>query len=131
MKGSTILFVALSAILGFLAIVPLYYLVCGSFSKALGHCAPPFTLQNYISGFSSPILASTYLNTVVFSVGSAAVGTVIAIFVAWIVTRTNTPFRRLFEFIGLVPNFFQLVLVGISWTFLLYPVSGLVNVWTE
>jgi iron(III) transport system permease protein len=92
MKATTVMFGILAAFLAFLAVVPLYYLICVSFSKVAGACTTRFTIENYIVGFTNPKFAGTYYNTVVFAVGSAALGTIVAIFVAWVVTRTNPSF---------------------------------------
>lgn len=131
MRPATVLFIILVALLAYLAIIPTFYLVCGSISKTFGICGPTFTLANYVRGYANPAFWTALENTIIFAIGSTTLGTIIALLIAWVVARTNTPFRKLFEFLGIIPNFFPLLLIAISWTFLLNPNNGFFNITIE
>ncbi len=101
-------------------------LVLGSFSTGL-EAFGSLTLAKYIEAYTDPALAAIILNTVVFTVGSAAVATVLALFLAFLNTRTNIPFKSLFGIISIIPMMIPHILFCVSWALLLNPSNGLFN----
>ncbi|MEJ2168896.1 MAG: hypothetical protein P8X90_25555 [Desulfobacterales bacterium] len=86
----------LIAIDGFLTVCPVVMLVFGSFSEGLGAFGR-FTLDKYFKAYTDPDLAAVIVNTVIFTTGSAVVATLLALFLAYLNTRTNIPFKFLFR----------------------------------
>ena len=82
-------------IVGFLTICPVLMLVLGSFSEGFGSLGV-FTVQKYVEAYTDPAFADILLNTLIFTLGSAAVATMLALFLAYMNTRTNIPFKFLF-----------------------------------
>ena len=82
-------------IVGFLTVCPVVMLVLGSFSEGLSAFGN-FTLDKYIQSYTDPELADIIINTVIFTVGSAIVATFLALFLAYLNTRSNIPFKFLF-----------------------------------
>ena len=111
---------------GFLTVCPVVMLVFGSFSEGLGAFGS-FTLEKYIQSYTDPAFAGIIVNTVIFTVGSAFVATVLALFLAYLNTRTNIPFKFLFRIISIIPMMIPHILFSVSWVLLLNPSNGLIN----
>src|SRR5215475_53645 len=93
---------ALLAVLLFLTAYPMAMLVYGSL-----HTTPPgeigtFSLDGYRAMLSGPN-ALTLLNTVGLSLVKTVLSMVLALFLAWIVARTDTPARGVLEALITLP----------------------------
>jgi iron(III) transport system permease protein len=116
----------LIGLVAFLTVCPVFMLVFGSFSTGL-EAFGTFTLEKYIQSYTDPALTGIILNTVVFTVGSALVATVLALFLAYLNMRTNIPFKGLFQIISIIPMMIPHILFCVSWALLLNPSNGLFN----
>ncbi|MHB8091822.1 MAG: ABC transporter permease [Syntrophales bacterium] len=125
-KQGAILSPTLIAIVGFLTVCPVVMLALGSFSEGLGAFGT-FTTAKYVSAYTDPEFAKIIINTVIFTVGSAIVATALALFLAYLNTRTNIPFKFLFQIISLVPMMVPHILFAVSWVLLLNPTNGMLN----
>ena len=117
---------SLIVIVGFLTVCPVVMLILGSFSQGLGSFGD-FTLKKYIESYTDPDFADIIVNTAVFTIGSAFVATLLALFLAYLNTRTNIPFKFLFRIISIVPMMIPHILFAVSWLLLLNPSNGLIN----
>ena len=125
-KRQTALTPALLAIVGFLTVCPVVMLILGSFSEGLSAFGS-FTTSKYVQAYTDPAFAEILLNTAVFTIGSAFVSTVLALFLAYLNTRTNIPFKFLFKIISLIPMMVPHILFAVSWVLLLNPSNGMLN----
>ena len=116
----------LIAVVGFLTVCPVVMLIFGSFSQGLGAFGQ-FTLEKYGEAYTDPDFAEIIVNTLVFIVGSAAVATVLALFLAYLNTRTNIPLKFMFRIISIIPMMVPHILFCVSWVLLLNPSNGLLN----
>lgn len=121
-----ILTLSLIALVGFLTVCPVFMLVLGSFSEGLGAFGR-FTLAKYVQAYTDPAFADILLNTAVFTIGSALVATGLALFLAYLNTRTNIPFKPLFGIISIIPMMIPHILFAVSWLLLLNPSNGIIN----
>jgi iron(III) transport system permease protein len=117
---------SLIAIVGFLTVCPVVMLLFGSFSEGLGAFGS-FTLEKYIIAYTDPALAGIIINTVIFTIGSAFVATILALFLAYLNTRTNIPFKLVFRIISIIPMMIPHILFSVSWVLLLNPSNGYIN----
>lgn len=117
---------SLIAIVGFLTVCPVVMLLFGSFSEGLGAFGS-FTLEKYIISYTDPAFAGIIINTVIFTIGSAFVATILALFLAYLNTRTNIPFKLLFRIISIIPMMIPHILFSVSWVLLLNPSNGYIN----
>lgn len=122
----TLLTPSLIAVVGFLTVCPVVMLVLGSFSKGLGAFGS-LTIQKYVEAYTDPDFREILVNTAVFTVGSAVFATVLALFLAYLNTRTNIPFKFLFRVLSIVPMMIPHILFSVSWVLLLNPSNGLLN----
>ncbi len=125
-KRQTALTPALLAIVGFLTVCPVVMLILGSFSEGLSAFGS-FTTSKYVQAYTDPAFAEILVNTAVFTIGSAFVSTVLALFLAYLNTRTNIPFKFLFKIISLIPMMVPHILFAVSWVLLLNPSNGMLN----
>ncbi len=126
LNTKTALTPSLIVIVGFLTVCPVFMLVFGSFSEGLGAFGS-FTLEKYIRSYTDPAFAGIIINTVIFTIGSAFVATVLALFLAYLNTRTNIPFKFLFRIISIIPMMIPHILFSVSWVLLLNPSNGMIN----
>jgi iron(III) transport system permease protein len=125
-RTRTALTPSLIVIVGFLTVCPVVMLLLGSFSEGLT-AVGTFTLEKYVKAYTDPALAQIIVNTVVFTIGSAVVATALALFMAYLNTRTNVPFKFLFQIISIIPMMIPHILFAVSWVLLLNPTNGLIN----
>ena len=125
-KTSTALTPGLIAIVGFLTLCPVVMLILGSFSGELGAFGA-FTLEKYVAAYTDPAFAEILVSTVIFTLGSALVATGLALFLAYLNTRTNIPGKFIFGVISLIPMMVPHILFAVSWVLLLNPSNGMIN----
>ncbi|MGB8426866.1 MAG: ABC transporter permease subunit, partial [Desulfobacterales bacterium] len=116
----------LIVIVGFLTVCPVVMLVVGSFSQGLG-TFEGFTLAKYAAAYTDPEFAGILLNTLIFTVGAAILATALALFLAYMNTRTNMPFKFVFRIISIIPMMVPHILFSVSWVLLLNPSNGILN----
>jgi len=117
---------SLIIIVGFLTVCPVIMLIFGSFSEGLGDFGS-FTLAKYTEAYTDRAFAGIIVNTIIFTIGSALVATSLALFLAYLNTRTNIPFKFLFRIISIIPMMIPHILFSVSWVLLLNPSNGLIN----
>ena len=118
-----------AGVLIYLAVLPLFMLVMGSFQAEVAPREFVTTLKNYHAAYASEYTYSTFMNSLIFASGSAALGFFFGGVLAWLTERTNTPLRAIFVPIAVVPLILPGVLESIAWIFLLSPKFGYLNVW--
>lgn len=112
----------------FLVLYPLGMLIYGSFRTSRPGLPGDFTLDNYITAYSSAETFQLLVTTILLIGTQVLIGTSLAVALAWIVTRTDTPFRRTLEILIIVPFFIPGILEAVGWIMLLSPRSGTLNV---
>jgi len=115
-------------VLIYLAVLPLFMLLLGSFQMEVAPREFVTTLKNYQNAYASQYTYSTFKNSVIFASGSAGLSFLFGTVLAWLVERTNTPLRVVFIPIAVVPLILPGVLESIAWIFLLSPKFGYINV---
>lgn len=126
MTQKSLLTPSLILIVGLLTICPVFMLVLGSFMDGFG-TFEGFTLSKYVTAYTEPGLKDILLNTLIFTLGSATLATVLALFLAYMNTRTNIPFKFLFKVISIIPMMIPHILFCVSWALLLNPSNGILN----
>lgn len=116
----------LIVIVGFLTLCPVLMLLAGSFSEGLTAFGA-FTVQKYVAAYTDPFLADVVLNTVIFVFGASLFSTLLALFLSYLNTRTNIPFKPVFTVLSIVPMMIPHLLFAVSWALLLNPSNGLLN----
>ena len=117
---------SLVAIVGFLTVCPVLMLALGSVSEGLTAFGD-FTLDKYVDAYTDPALLDVIVNTIIFVLGSSVLATVLALFLAYLNTRTDIPFKFLFRILSIIPMMIPHLLFSVSWALLLNPSNGMIN----
>ena len=124
-------FIAMSTVtvfVGLLVLFPISMLLFGSFWTARPGFEGSLTLDHYIKAYSDPSTYRVFGTTLLLMGAKTIIAVVIAVTMAWIVTRTDTPFRGTLEVLLTVPIFIPGLLEAIGWILLLSPNTGVLNV---
>ena len=118
--------VALIALLAFLSLYPVSMLLYGSFHTTPPGAAGTFDLAGYRQVFTTET-ALVLLNTVGISLVKTIPSLALAVLLAWIIARTDTPARKTLETLITLPFFIPPILTAMAWGMLGNPQVGAVN----
>ncbi len=121
-------FVLLLAVLGYLTLVPLFSLLWNSFHPGweFGEVGP-FTLTSYGRVFGHEKFGEMVSNTLIFGVGATFLAVGLGSIFAWLVERTNMPFRNVTYALLFAPVAIPGLVFAISYILLLSPQIGVLN----
>lgn len=106
------------ALLAVIVVYPSLVLIYNSFKTENG-----LGLQHYVSVLRDNGLFSSLSNTLKLVIPSTLFSTVLGVFLAWAVVRTDLPAKRFFKSVLAIPYLIPPFVGAISWTFLLGPVG--------
>lgn len=86
-----------------------------------------FNLAGIVKVLSDPDTYQALLNSVQIALGTTFFSTAIGVFFAWLVARTDLPFKRAMKALFLVPFMLPSFIGALAWKVLLSPRSGYVN----
>jgi len=128
-NSQTLILVGCSLFVIYLAGIPLVMLLYGSIRSApIGEPGAHFTIANYIKAYVDKEFYLLLLNSIYYAIGTCTLTFLIGTFLAWVSERTNTPFKKLFIVMSLIPFIIPGILSTISWILLLSPKIGLINI---
>jgi iron(III) transport system permease protein len=116
----------LVVLLTFLSVYPLSMLLYGSLHSTPPGMAGTFNLDGYLQVLTLQS-AVTLLNTVGISLAKTIPSLVLAVLLAWILARTDTPMRGTLEALITLPFFIPPILTAMAWGMLGNPQVGLLN----
>lgn len=110
-----------------LVLLPISFLLFGSF-----YSAPPgeeghFTVANYLRALKVPWFVTSVLNSIKVAVFSSLIACALGISVAWVTVRTNMPLRKQMEYLATVPIFLSPFMGAIAWHLLANTKIGILN----
>lgn len=116
------------AILAWLALIPLVFLLWQSFTTTGTPAAPAvFTLENYEHALGSAESFALMGNSLRFAFGTSLFALLVGTFFAWVNERTNTPFKSLFFAMSIIPLVIPGILFTVSWIMIASPQIGIFN----
>src|SRR5262249_49675296 len=104
-----------------LVLYPAIWLFYGAF--AYGHGGLSFADFVRLPG-----LGRAFQNTVFVTLATVPISFVIAMPLAWITSRTDTPLRRIIELASLLPFIMPPLIGAVAWALLAAPRTGVLNV---
>src|SRR6478752_5132740 len=115
-----------AAIAAVLVLYPVCFLLQAAFDVGDPQVRPPtaYGVDNFSSLLQYPQIM---LNTLTVSFAATVMALVFGFVMAWILTRTNVPGRRLFEQLMAVPYYLTPLLGALAWSLLGSPESGFIN----
>jgi iron(III) transport system permease protein len=125
-RAQTLIILAVVVAVAYLAIVPLGYLLWGTFFDEQG-----FTLRFFGEAYARFPLSELMMNSFTFAIGSTTISVVIGTTLAYLHARTDVPFKRLIFVASLVPLIIPGILHTVAWILLFSPEIGVLNAWLE
>src|ERR1700748_3150630 len=117
-----------SVVVAYLALVPVCTMVYASLqSNFLGVGPSSWTLSNSARTFTTAGFGTLVANSFIYAAATSAVCIVVGFGLAWLVVRTNAPFKAFATAAALVPLIIPGVLNTIAWSLLLSPQQGPLN----
>jgi iron(III) transport system permease protein len=127
-NSQTLILIGATLFVLYLAGVPLVMLLYGSIRSApIGEPGAAYTLDNYVKAYFDKEFYLLLLNSIYYGLGTCALTFVIGTYLAWVSERTNTPLKKIFVVMSLIPFIIPGILSTISWILLLSPKIGLIN----
>ncbi len=115
---------AVAAIVAYLAVVPLWFLIQGTFFDSTTNL---FTLDGFERAYTDARSLEMMGNSIWFAVGSATLSLVVGTALAFLNVRTDVPFKAVFFAASIIPLVIPGILYTVAWIFLASPDIGLVN----
>ena len=122
LRPRTLVALTVTLIVGYLALVPLGYLLWATFTDAEG-----FSTGGFARAYGDPRIGSLVGNSLWFAFGSAALSLAVGTALAYFNVRTDVPFKALFFAASIIPLIIPGILYTIAWIFLASPTIGLLN----
>ena len=119
---------AAAAVLVWIVVIPLVYLIIFSFRSGTAAAPGDWTLANYIFVYTSHLTYEALGNTLIYTTAVATLSMAIAGGLAWLVERTDMPYRGAAWVMILLPIAMPGMLSSMAWILLLGPRTGLINV---
>ena len=129
-SSTTVFQYGVFAVVALLVLIPVAFLVLGSFSTArlpTDFSFDKIGLSNYIEVWLRQDISRVFLNTAIYVAGATVFGIAVATILAWLVERSDVP-GKLWIYTGVpmtlaIPGLLQ----AVTWGLLLSPRSGFVN----
>jgi iron(III) transport system permease protein len=122
------LFLLTGLTIGYLVLPPFFFILQTSLVVDRGLRAGSFTIQHFENIIESLGDIKTLLaNSMVFSVGSAAIALVYGTALAWLAERSDAPFRKLAYVSAYVSFAIPGIIKVVGWIMLLGPKAGILN----
>ena len=114
-------------IVAYLVLIPVAMLLFNSIRSAPpGEKGAFFTIKNYLEAYHDPEFFPLLKNSFIFAIGNCLLTFFLGTSLAWVYERTNTPFKKIFGVMAIIP-FIVPGIFTISWILLLSPKIGLIN----
>jgi iron(III) transport system permease protein len=120
-----------TGLVAFLILFPLAMLLYGSFWTSRPGFPGTFTLENYLTAYGDYETYQLLFNTALMIGAKTVIAGTIALLLAWIVARTDTPCKGFLETLIVIPFFIPGILEAVGWIMLLSPKTGTLNVFLK
>ena len=121
-SARNVIVVVVIAAVTYIALVPLGFLLWQTFVRD-----GEVTLERFREAYSSIGLVEMAYNSIAFAVGSAVLAIALGTLLAYLIVRTDVPFKPLMFAASLVPLIIPGILHTIAWIFLASPQIGVIN----
>lgn len=117
----------LIVVVGFLVLTPLLLMILNSFQTARPGQPIAWGLDGWVKAFSTPGIIKAMSNTFALAITRQAIALLIGAFFAWLIARTDIPWKRSLEFFFWLSFFLPALPETMGWILLLDPKYGLLN----
>jgi iron(III) transport system permease protein len=123
----SLLFTLLLCLVAFLVLTPLSLLLLNSFQVGRPGAEIVYGLDGWRQALTSPGIIEAIYNSFSLAIVRQAIATVLGIFLAWLLARTDLPMKDTLEFFFWLSFFLPALPATLGWILLLDPHHGLVN----
>jgi iron(III) transport system permease protein len=127
LSAGQVLCTLLLIVVAVVAVYPILQVILQSFQTSRPGEEVRWSLDGWQSVFSDKALQTAAWNTITVALARQSIALVLAVFIAWLLARTDIPGGRVFEFLFWIAFFFPSLTVTLGWVFLLDPRFGVVN----
>ena len=113
-----------AAVLFFLVLYPVFWLFYGSFAYA----DQPWSGAAFVALWQLPGIGRAFENTISLLAGAVPLSFLFALPLVFIVTRTDTPLKRVIDIAALLPFITPPLIGAVAWALLAAPRTGFINV---
>jgi iron(III) transport system permease protein len=124
---NTLIPIVCGLIVAWLVLLPLVALIYVSFSEDTPYGPGAWTLANFVEAYRDLHIGRLFVNSFVYAFGSAAGSFAIGATVAFLVERTDLPFRGAFHMLAIVSFAVPGLLMAMAWTLVASPNIGWAN----
>lgn len=124
---ATVLCTIALALLAFVVLAPILFLLLNSFQLARPGQAVAYGIQNWVVALTEPGMVEAIGNTVVRTVVTLVLGFPLAVCVAWLLARTDVPGKQWLDLLFWITFFMPILPMTLGWILLLDPEFGIVN----
>ncbi len=117
----------LIVVVGFLVLTPLLLMILNSFQTARPGQPIAWGLDGWVKAFSTPGIIKAMSNTFTLAITRQVIALLIGAFFAWLIARTDLPWKRSLEFFFWLSFFLPALPETMGWILLLDPKYGLLN----
>jgi len=129
--GPVILMTLLLGVVAFLVVTPLVLTLLSSFQISRPGQPAQYGLQGWLQVLSDPSILSAINNTFSLAIVRQFITLVVGVFLAWLIARTDLPWKDELEFLFWISFFLPALPVAMGWMLLLDGNYGLVNQWLQ
>jgi iron(III) transport system permease protein len=126
---SNLFFILIVGLLLWIVLIPLGQLILSSLREGYPGDPGPWTLSKYAAVYATHLTYKMLLNTFVLAIGDTVITLSLALLFAWLIERTDMPYKDLAWALILIPMAMPGLLFAMSWVLLLSPNTGIINVW--
>ena len=128
MDWQTLLLTLFLGVVALLVITPLFFLLLSSLEVSEPGQPVSYGLGAWHYAFTSPGMVKAIYNTISLAVTRSLIATMLGIFIAWLLARTDMPGKGWLEFMFWLSYFLPALPIALGWILLLDSKFGLVNV---
>src|SRR5262252_1755754 len=114
-------------VVGFLVLTPLFLMVLNSFQIARPGAPIVWGLEGWVKAFTTPGIIKAMYNTFTLAITRQAIALLIGCFFAWLIARTDIPWKGTLEFLFWLSFFLPALPETMGWILLLDPKYGIFN----
>ena len=111
----------------FVVITPLFMLLLNSFDIGVPGQPTVYGFDAWQRAFTTRGIGKAIYNTISLAVTRSLIATAVGIFLAWLLARTDIPWKNWFEFMFWISFFLPALPVALGWILLLDSKFGLIN----
>ncbi len=127
LNPATVRSLFLLGIIAFFTAYPVALLFLSSFQVSQPGQPIAWGLEGWRLAFSDPSVPLSLWNTFTLGVIRVGITTVLSVFFAWVITRTDTPGKSFIQFMLWLGFFLPLLPMTLGWILLLDPSYGIIN----